>query len=70
MDRYRIIETTEEVHIRVSASPEEIAIIAAAMPKVIAALNGSYQPDIHIHQALQAAAEVSANRIRALTGRN
>jgi len=74
MDRVRIIETVEEWRIRVSCSPEEAPAVAAAIPKAIAGMTGSYQPDTyHIHQALQAAAEAQSLphvRRHALTGRN
>lgn len=74
MDRVRVVETTKEWEIYLSCTPEEAPAVAAALPKMIAAYGGSYEPDtIHIHQALQAAAEAQSLphvRRRALTGRN
>jgi hypothetical protein len=61
MDHYEISETTEEWRVRVTCSPEEVAAVAASVPKMLAGMTGCYQPDnITIHQALQAAAEAQA----------
>ncbi|HYH63304.1 MAG TPA: hypothetical protein VD866_01255 [Urbifossiella sp.] len=61
MDRHSITETVEEWHLRVTCSAEEAPAIAAAIPKAIAGMTRCYQPDVvHVHQALQAAAEAQA----------